>query len=119
MKTNKYRPVTFYKNYFEDFITKQQDKVQNKILWTLQLLEHQKRVPETYLKHIEGTNGLYEIRIHYYSDYYRIFCFCFFDEGQLIVLVNGFQKKSPQTPKQEIIKALKIKKEYEYEKQKK
>lgn len=72
------------------------------------------RVPETYLKHLENTDGLYEIRVKLGSDIYRIFCF--FDEGKLIVLANGFQKKSQKTPKQEIEKALKIKEEYESEK---
>ena len=38
--------------------------------------------------------------------------FCFFDEGKLVVLANGFVKKTQRTPKQEIEKALKIKGEY-------
>ena len=71
------------------------------------------RVPETYLKYLEGTDGLYEIRIKLGSDIYRIFSF--FDKGKLVVLANGFQKKTQKTPKQEIEKALKIKKEYENE----
>lgn len=71
-------------------------------------------MPGDYLKHIEGTNGLYEIRVQQGSDIFRIFCF--FDEGKLIVLANGFQKKTQKTPKSEIDKALKIKKEYETEK---
>ena len=70
-------------------------------------------MPEDYLKHLEGTDGLYEIRVQIGSDIFRIFCF--FDEGKLIVLANGFQKKSQKTPKSEIEKALKIKKEYETE----
>ena len=40
----------------------------------------------------------------------------FFDEGKLVVLANGFQKKTQKTPRQEIDKALKIKEEYETEK---
>ena len=71
-------------------------------------------MPEDYLKHMEGTDGLYEIRVQQGSDIFRIFCF--FDKGQLIVLANGFQKKTQKTPKSEIEKALKIKKEYETEK---
>ena len=59
---------------------------------------------------LEGTDGLYEIRIQLASDIFRIFCF--FDEGKLVVLANGFQKKTQKTPKQEIVKALKIKEEY-------
>ena len=68
-------------------------------------------MPEDYLKHLEGTNGLYEIRVQQGSDTFRIFCF--FDEGKLVVLANGFQKKTQKTPKIEIEKALKIKQEYE------
>jgi phage-related protein len=69
------------------------------------------RVPETYLKHLENTVGLFEIRVQQGSDIFRIFCF--FDQGQLVILANGFQKKTQKTPKQEIEKALKIKEEYE------
>ncbi len=70
-------------------------------------------MPETYLKHLEGTDGLFEIRVQQGSDIFRIFCF--FHEGNLVVLANGFQKKTQKTPKQEIEKALKIKQEYESE----
>ena len=79
------------------------------------LIEYLHRVPETYLKHIENSDGLYEIRVQLGSDIYRIFCF--FDQGQLIVLMNGFQKKTQKTPKKEIELALKIKAEYESEKE--
>jgi phage-related protein len=111
---NKVRTVITYKSYFEEFFIKQKSKVQDKIIWTLDLIEELPRVPETYLKHIENTPGLYEIRVKLGSDIYRIFCF--FDEGKLIVLSNGFQKKTQKTPKQEIEKAIKIKQEYESEK---
>jgi phage-related protein len=63
---------------------------------------------------MEGTEWLYEIRVQQGSDIFRIFCF--FDECKLIVLANGFQNKTQKTPKSEIEKALKIKKEYEQEK---
>ena len=88
--------------------------MQDKIIWTFDLIEELRRIPETYLKNIEDTDGLYEIRVQLGSDIFRIFCF--FDQGQLVVLANGYQKKSQKTPKQEIEKALKIKKEYENEK---
>ena len=84
-----------------------------KIVWTFELIEDLKRVPETYLKHIDHTDGLFEIRVQQGSDIFRIFCF--FDQGQLVVLANGFQKKTQKTPKKEIEKALKIKAEYESE----
>ena len=88
--------------------------MKDKIIWTFELIEELQRVPETYLKYIENTDGLFEIRVQQGSDIFRIFCF--FDKGQLIVLTNGFQKKTQKTPKQEIEKALKIKDEYENEK---
>ena len=110
----KFRTIIFYKNYFDDFFVKQRDKVKNKIIWTLDLIEEHQRVPELYLKHIENTDGLFEIRVQQGSDIFRIFCF--FDQGQLVVLANGFQKKTQKTPKQEIERALKIKEEYESEK---
>ena len=83
------------------------------IIWTFDLIEELPMVPETYLKHIENTDGLYEIRIQSGSNIFRIFCF--FDHGQLIVLANGFRKKDQKTPMNEIEKALKINKDYENE----
>ncbi len=109
----KIRTVVFYKNYFETFFIKQTDKVKKKIVWTLNLIEEVQTVPETYLKHLKGTQGLYEVRVQSGSNIYRVFCF--FDEGKIVVIMNGFQKKSQKTPKGEIEKALKIKKEYEQE----
>ena len=110
----KYRTVIFYKDYFEKFFVKQREKVKDKIVWTFELIEELERVPETYLKHLENTEGLYEIRVQSGRDIFRIFCF--FDEGKLVVTINGFQKKSQKTPKKEIVKALKIKDEYENDK---
>lgn len=110
-KKQKYRTITFFKDYFQVFFEKQSKKVKAKIIWTFVLLEDLQRIPETYLKHIESTDGLYEIRVQFGSDIFRIFCF--FDRGQLIILANGFQKKTQKTPKKEIELALKIKEEYE------
>jgi len=105
-----YRTLISYKSYFDDFLEKQNPKAKSKIAWTLKLIEEIKHIPETYLKHIEETDGLYEVRIQQGSDIFRVFSF--FDEGKLIILANGFQKKTQKTPKKEIVKALKIKKEY-------
>lgn len=107
----KKRSVIFYKDYFDQFFQNQKPKVKDKIIWTLRLIEELDRIPETYLKHLEGTEGLFEIRVQQGSDIFRIFCF--FDEGKLVVLANGFQKKTQKTPKNEIEKALKIKQDYE------
>jgi phage-related protein len=113
-KEHKYRNIIFYKDYFQEFFVKQREKVQDKITWTFDLIEALQKIPETYLKHLENTDGLYEIRVQQGSDIFRIFCF--FDQGQLIVLTNGFQKKTQKTPKQEIERALKLKEEYGNEK---
>ncbi len=107
----KYRTVIFYKDYFELFFKRQRDKVKEKIGWTLNLIEEVEKVPETYLKHLENTEGLYEVRVQQGNDIFRIFCF--FDEGQLVVITSGFQKKTQKTPKKEIDRAIKIKKDYE------
>jgi phage-related protein len=111
----KHRTVIFYKDYFEKFFNKQRQKVKDKIIWTFDLIEKLPRVPDLYLKHLENTEGLYEIRIQQGTDIFRIFCF--FDRGQLVVITNGFQKKTQKTPKQEIEMALKIKEAYENEKE--
>ena len=113
-KKQKYRTIVFYKNYFQKFFVSQRDKVKDKIIWTFELIEEFQKVPETYLKHIENTDELFEIRVQQGSDIFRIFCF--FDQGQLVVIANGFQKKKQKTPKKEIERAIKIKEEYEAEK---
>lgn len=74
------------------------------------LIRIAERIPSKFFKHLAGTNGLYEIRIEFQSNIYRVFC-CF-DEGNLVVLFNGFQKKAQKTPRKEIEKALKVRKEY-------
>lgn len=111
----KNRSVVFYKDYFERFVVKQRLKVQKKIFWTLRIIEEATLVPETYLKHIGNTKRLFEIRVQQGSDIFRIFCF--FDAGMLVILANGFHKKTQKTPWREIEKALKIKSEYEHEKE--
>jgi phage-related protein len=108
---NNDRQVIAYKSYFLDFYESQNDKVQAKIEWTLNLIKVTPKVPEKFFKHMQGTKGLYEIRVEVGSNIYRIFSF--FDKGNLVVLGNGFQKKSQKTPKQEIEKALKIMEEYQ------
>jgi len=114
MKNQKVRSVVFYKNYFSNFFIRQRKKVKDKILWTLRLIENIKHIPVEYFKHVEGTDGLYEIRVKQRNDIFRIFCF--FDETNIIVIINGFQKKSQRTPKIEIEKAIKVKREYYEEK---
>ncbi|MBR6465658.1 MAG: type II toxin-antitoxin system RelE/ParE family toxin [Bacteroidales bacterium] len=109
-----YRKVVAYKNYFNEFLNTQSSKIQQKILFTIRIIKSLKIVPVNYLKHIEGTTGLYEIRVKFGRKGYRIFCL--FDENQLVILLNGFQKKTKKTPKAEIIKAMALMKEYYTEK---
>ena len=82
----------------------------------VQLIRTTEQIPEKYFKHLEGTKGLFEIRIEVGNNIFRIFSF--FDKGNLVVLGNGFQKKTQKTPKPEIEKALKIMEEYFNEKTK-
>lgn len=108
------REVIAYKNYFEDFLLEQPKKVQDKIFKIIEAIETLERVPSNYLKSMEGTNGLYEARIQLASNIWRVFCF--FDHGRLVILLNGFQKKTQKTPKNEIDKALRLMKQYYQEK---
>jgi len=104
------REVDIYKNYFTDFYKKQSLVVRKKIDWSILLIRTMRIVPEKYLKHLTNTNGLWEIRVSAGNGIFRIFCF--FDKGNLIILLSGFQKKTQKTPKTEIKRAEKLKKEY-------
>jgi len=92
------------------FYLEQPQNVQEKIDFVFRILRQVDRVPKKFLDHISGTDGLYEIRVELNSNIYRIFC-CF-DQGQIVVLFNGFQKKTQKTPKNEIEKAIKLKQDY-------
>ena len=112
----KIRTIVAYKHYFEEFLVKQPVKVQNKIYKILEIIEFQQFIPAKYLEHIKDTEGLYETKYSFGSNIWRVFCF--FDEGRLVILLNGFQKKSQKTPKSEISIALRLKEEYFEEKRK-
>ncbi|MRM83465.1 type II toxin-antitoxin system RelE/ParE family toxin [Riemerella anatipestifer] len=105
------------KNYFEDFLVEQLTKVQDKIFKIIEAIETLERIPSNYLKHITGTKGLYEARIQLASNIWRVFCF--FDNDRLVILLNGFQKKTQKSPKNEIEKAIKLMEEYFNNKRKK
>ena len=107
------RQIIAYGNYFLDFYERQPENVQIKVEWTLNLIRVTRQVPEKFFKHLEGTKGLYEIRVEVGSNIYRMFSF--FDKGNIVVLGNAFQKKTQKTPKQELDKALKIMEEYKNE----
>ena len=106
----KVREVITYKNYFEDFFKEQNRKVQDKIIKVPDILEQVDRVPSTYLKYIEGANGLFEIRVQLGNNIFRIFC-CF-DGDRIVVLFSGFQKKTQKTPPGEIARVQRIMTEY-------
>ncbi|MDP3469842.1 MAG: type II toxin-antitoxin system RelE/ParE family toxin [Daejeonella sp.] len=110
------RDIFYYQNYYLEFFEKLKPEVKKKFNWTLQLIATIDRVPEKYFKYMTGSTGIFEIRVEVGSDIYRVFSF--FDKGQLIILLNGFQKKSQKTPTTELELAEKLKKQYFDEKDK-
>lgn len=104
------RKIEVFKNHFWDFYNRQDLKVQDKIDWTVTMVQTTKIVPEKFLKHLTNTAGLWEIRVSASNGIFRIFCF--FDKGNLVVLLSGFQKKAQKTPKSELKRAERLKKEY-------
>ena len=104
------RGIIFYKHDFIDFYVNQNEKVQLKIDYVFMVLKTVSIIPTSFMKHISGSEGLYEVRIQYESDIFRIFC-CF-DQGNIIVLFNAFQKKSQKLPMKEVRKAIILKQEY-------
>ncbi len=109
------RKIVAYRSYFLDFFSTQTVELKEKVAYVLGIVRDLEIIPSKYFRHIEGTHGIYEIRIEFESNIYRIFCF--FDEGNLVILENGFQKTTQKTPKKEIKKAIKIRKEYLNEKE--
>ena len=110
------REFIFWKDYFNDFYESLDDDSRLKVLWMLKSLESLPKIPLKFFKQTKGVKGLFELRISWEGKSYRIFCF--FDKGNKIILCNGFIKKDQKTPKQEILKAIKIKEEYRYENEK-
>jgi phage-related protein len=108
--SHKVREVVEFENHFSEYLKLQNVKVQNKIFKIIEAIETLERVPINYLKLIQGTNSLYEARIQLGSDIWRVFCF--FDNGKLVILLNGFTKKTQKTPKKEIEKAIQLKQKY-------
>ena len=108
---NKVREIRLFKSYFKDFYITQTVAVRNKINYVLRLIETQKVVPVKFFKFIEGTDGIYEIRVEANGNIFRIFC-CL-DGCALVILFHGFQKKTQKTPKNQIKRAEAIKKEYD------
>jgi phage-related protein len=104
------RKISFHGEHFIDFYKTLDINVKSKFQYVFELIKQVKMVPKKFLAPMTGYDGLFEIRVEYQSNIYRVFC-CF-DRGELIVLFNGFRKKSQKTPKKEIEKAMKLKNEY-------
>lgn len=108
------RKVVLFKRYFDAFFDKQPRKVQEKLYWSIKILRTVEEIPKNHLKSLPGTNGLMEMRTQFGGNIYRVFCF--FDEGKVVVLMNGFEKKTEKTPRNEIERAMRIREEYYVEK---
>lgn len=109
------RQILPFREYFKDFKKTLSKDVLMKIYHVFIYIMTIEKVPVKFLKNIEGVKDLYEIRVEHESNIYRIFC-CF-DEGNLVILFNAFQKKSQKTPQIEIERAKRIKEEYFNEKE--
>ena len=110
MRMEKIRTIKLFKTYYKDFYVSQAQKVRDKINFVLKMVETQQIIPKKFFRFIEGSDGIYEIRVEIESNIYRIFC-CL-DGGAVVVLFHGFQKKTQKTPQKEIKRAEVIKKEY-------
>ena len=104
------RTIVPFKDYFKEFKRTLSKDVLMKIYQVFIYIMSEDIIPVKYLKKIEGVKDLYEIRIEHNGNIYRIFC-CF-DEGNLVILFNAFQKKTQKTPTSEIERAIRIKDEY-------
>ena len=104
------RKIIFYGTYFTEFYLAQTPRVQEKIEFVFRLIRTVETVPKKFLDHMTGSDGLFEIRIEVQSNIFRIFC-CF-DKGNIVILFNGFQKKTQKTPTNELELAKKLQKEY-------
>jgi phage-related protein len=102
--------LIYFRNYYWDFFNAQSEGTKDKIDFVLYLVTIAERIPQKFFEQITESSGLFAIRIEFESNIFRIFC-CF-DKGNLVVLFNGFQKKTRKTPRKEIDKAMKIMKEY-------
>ncbi len=107
------RKILTYGGYFEAFLETLSEKEQDKVQYGLLMLKTQTRLSVRFVKSI--CDGLFELRTEYNSNIFRVFFI--FDDGNIVVLFNGFQKKTQKTPKGEIEKALRIKEEYYAQKQ--
>jgi phage-related protein len=104
------RDIFYYENYYLEFFEGLRPEVKKKFNWTLQLIATVEKIPKKYFDHMSNSTGIFEIRVEVGSDIFRVFSF--FDKGNLIILLNGFQKKTQKTPKNQLELAEKLKKQY-------
>ena len=104
----KERILSYYKHYFIDFFMSLEDSAKKKVAYVLDMLKTQERLNKNFVKLIR--DGIYELRVNHNGNIYR--AFFIFDEGSIVMLFNGFQKKTQKTPESEIKKAIKLKNEY-------
>jgi len=102
------RQILYYKNYFIDFFMSLDDGAKKKVAYVLDTIKTQERINANFVKYIR--DGVYELRASHNNNIYR--AFFVFDEGNIVMLFNGFQKKTQKTPENEIKQALKLKEEY-------
>ncbi|MDY6004794.1 MAG: type II toxin-antitoxin system RelE/ParE family toxin [Parabacteroides sp.] len=110
ISAKKIRSIRFYKNYFKEFYVEQNEEVRRKINYSMKMVETQRIIPKKFFRNIDGSDGIYEIRTEYAGNIYRILC-CL-DKDAIVVLFQGFQKKTQKTPLKEIQMAERLKKEY-------
>jgi len=109
------KTVIFYKTAdgkcpIQDFLDSLPGKVAQKVAWVLSLLEDLEVVPPTYFKKLADTEEIWECRIQFASNAYRIFCF--FEGNSVVILTHGFAKKTQKTPRQEIERAEAYRRDY-------
>lgn len=107
------RKILYYKDYFISFYRSLSVGAQKKFDYSLAMLKLQEKVSQKFVKFIR--DGIYEVRATHDGNVYR--AFFIFDDGNIVMLFNGFQKKTQKTPESEIKKAIQIKKEYYEDKQ--
>ncbi len=109
------RAINFYrqpngKSPIEEFLDFLTGKQAQKVLWVLQLIEGLETVPRQYFKKLVDSEDIWEVRAQFGNDIFRLLGF--FDGGTLLILTNGFAKKTQKTPPQEIALAIRRKNDY-------
>lgn len=104
----KEREIRAFGNYFREFITSIDEGARKKVFYAIDMLKTGQLVSSKFVKSIR--EGIYEIRANHNGNIYRVFFI--FDDGNIVILFNGFQKKTQKTPNNEIEKAITLKKEY-------